>query len=388
MPLTSIRALSSDPNDRCSNDNENINSDGPCFRPPLDLSSWSTLDTTSAAESVGGEGGGSGYNPQNGYLFDEQWLSCVSDSEPNLKNINHLVQEFNFIYEIYTPVGESTTDVVLETLANFERNLSLGVSKSLGLAHCADSETQLSVARSSAGQWLRRSLTSLKNDHRFLSGDTTTPGVLAVSMMPKDEISESPCTSTVQTDESAVCSHVVGGMTAWISTADGASIPKDDVFFNAVESYITDDNSKYLENGLVHVEYIGELDATTYTKLGTTDVTSGPSSIGQIVGLALAGVIFVVASVGGVWLYRKKQSKNKDDVYAKSQVIVEDNLDIQPQETEEVASYADTSTKSRQSPSDLNSALTDSFDAKTADYKIDDEITDGELDRWITSQNV
>jgi hypothetical protein len=366
-PFNSVRALPSKPNDSCSNDSEHLNSDGSCHKYQLDLNSWSNIDTPETVESSGDGGVGSasgyntenggylfdgdsglgsvsGYNTVNGYLFDEQWISCVSDSEQSLKNKDYLVQAFNFIYEIYTPVDDSNDDV-LETLANFERNLSLGVSKYLGLVPCADSAvTELSVARS-AGPWLRRSLTSLKNDHRFLGDEETTSGVLAVSMMPKDEIDyESACTSTVQTDEPAVCSHVVGGMTAWINKADGASIPNDDMFLKAVESYIKDDNSTYLGNGLLHVEYIGELETTTYTKIGN----SAASSTGHVaVGLALAGVVLVVAGVGGGWLYRKKRRKNQDDVYAESQdaksvVSVEnDEVEIQLQETAEAPACHD-----------------------------------------------
>jgi len=357
MPLTSIRALPANPNDSCSNDSENMNNGGPCrlsFK--LDLS-WSVdTEPSASAESVlsGDVGSISGYNTQNGYMVEEQWISCVSDSELNLNGGDYLVEEFNFIYEIYTPVDDSTEEV-LDTLANFERNLSLGVSEALGLVHCAGSETQLSVARS-AGPWLRRSLTSLKNNHRFLDDDATSD-ILAVSMMPKDGIDyASACTSDVQTDEPAQCSHVVGGMTAWINKADAASaIPNEDVFLNAVESYIKDDNSKYLGNGLVHVEYIGELDTTTYTTtLGASDVSSGPSSTGSILGLALGGAFFAVAGVGGAWFYRKKRNKNQDELEEKSEVIV-----LQLQDTAEITSF-----------DDPPSVETDSSDARTADYQL------------------
>lgn len=362
MPLTSIRrALPANPNDSCSNDSENMNNGGPCrlsFK--LDLS-WSVDTEPSAESAVSGDVGSiSGYNTQNGYMVEEQWISCVSDSELNLNGGDYLVEEFNFIYEIYTPIDDDT-DEVLDTLANFERNLSLGVFEALGLVHCAGSETQLSVARS-AGPWLRRSLTSLKNNHRLLDDDATSD-ILAVSMMPKDDIDyASACTSAVKTDEPAACSHVVGGMTAWINKADGASaIPNEDVFLNAVESYIKDDNSKYLGNGLVHVEYIGELDTTTYTTtLGASDVSSGgPSSTGSILGLALGGAFFAVAGFGGAWFYRKKRNKNQDELEEKSEVIVKDDDDIQLQDTAEITSF-----------DDPPSVETDSSDARTADYQL------------------
>jgi hypothetical protein len=357
MPSISARALASrNPNDSCSNDNEQLNSDGSCRKKiQLDLNSWSNFDTTEAAESSGDGGSGSvsAYNTANGYMFDEQWISCVSDSEQGLNNNEYLVQGFNFVYEIYTPAEDSNDDV-LETLADFERNLSLGVSKYLGLLPCADSEAELSVARS-AGPWLRRSLTSLKNNHRFL-GEEATSGVLAVSMMPKDEIDyASACTSNVRTDEPAACSPVVGGMTAWINKADGASFLNDDTFLKAVESYIADDNSKYLGNGLLHVEYIGELDSTTHTKMDNSEVSSGSSSMGRmIVGLALASVTLVAAVAGGGWLYRKKKRTNQYDEAEKSEgsksevtvkhrntsgVVVVVVGEIQPQETVEVSSW-------------------------------------------------
>lgn len=333
MPVTSIRALLTNPNDSCSNDNEKMNKDGPCLHRPQDFISWS-LDTESASADNGESI--SGYSDQNGYLVDEQWISCVSDSEPNLNGDDYLVQAFNFIYEIYTPADDSREEV-LDTLTNFERNLSLGVSDALGLVHCAGSLTQLSVARS-AGFWVRRSLTS----HRFLDEDSAS-GVLAVSMMPQDEIDDaSACASAVETDEPAACSHVVGGMTAWISkTDDASSISNSDVFLNAVESYIKDDSSKYLGNGLLHVEYIAELDSDTYaTNLGTSDGDSEPSFL---LGLALAGLFFVAVGFGGTWILRKKQrNKNDDEVVEKSEALDEDqNDDIQLQETEEVTSFED-----------------------------------------------
>ena len=359
MPVNSIRAILANPGDSCSNDNEKMNKDGPCrHRPELDLS-WSLDTEPASAESVSGVNGNvesiSGYSTQNGYLVEEQWISCVSDSEPNLNGDDYLVQDINFIYEIYTPTDDST-DEVLDTLTNFERNLSLGVSEALGLVHCAGSETQLSVARS-AGLRLRRSLTSQKNNHRFLDEDSAS-GILAVSMMPKDEIDyASACTSAVETDEPTTCSHVVGGMTAWISKEDDASsISNDDVFLNAIESYIKDDNSKYLGNGLLHVEYIGELDSNTYaTNLEISDGASEPSFI---LGLALAGVFFVVVGVGGAWFLRKKRNKieEEEEVNEKSEALDTDqNDDIQLQETEEVTSFEDEATnKSPPSTYDLN----------------------------------
>lgn len=355
MPITSIRALLANPDGSCSNDNEKMNQDDPCLHRVQDHLSWSLDTEPASAESVGVDDVGgngesiSGYSTQNGYVVDEQWISCVSDSELNL-NGDYLVQAFNFIYEIYTPADDSTSDV-LETLTNFERNLSLGVSDALGLVHCAGSLTQLSVARS-AGLWVRRSLSS----HRFLDEDTAS-GILAVSMMPQDKIDyTSACTSAVETDEPAACSHVVGGMTAWISKADDASsISYDDVFLNAVESYIKDDNSKYLGNGLLHVEYIGELDSNTYTT--NMEISDGGSEPSLLLGLALAGLFFVVVGFGGTWILRKKQrSKNEDEVVEKSEALDKDqNDDIQLQETEEVASFEDEATKkSIPSAYDLN----------------------------------
>lgn len=342
MPVTSIRApLLANPDGSCSNDNEKMNKDGPCLHRPQDFISF---DDDDSADNI------SGYSNQNGYLVDEQWVSCTSDSEPDLNGDDYLVQAFNFIYEIYTPADDSTEEV-LDTLTNFERNLSLGVGDALGLVHCADSLRQLSVARS-AGLWVRRSLTS----HRFLDEDSGS-GVLAVSMMPQDEIDNaSGCTSPVETDEPATCSHVVGGMTAWVSKTDDASpISYDDVFLNAVESYIKDDNSKYLGNGLLHVEYIGEqLDTNTYA---TNMDISDRSDHSLVLGLALAGLFFVVVGFGGTWILRKKkQNKNEDAVVEKSEALEEDqNDDIQLQDTEEVTSFEDEATnKSSPSAYDLN----------------------------------
>ncbi len=342
MPTTSIRALLANPDGSCSNDNEKMNTDGPCLHRPQDFINF---DDDDSAENI------SGYSDQNGYIVDEQWVSCVSDAEPNLSGDDYLVQAINFIYEIYTPADDSRDDV-LDTLTNFERNLALGVSDALGLAHCANSLTQLSVARS-AGQWVRRSLTS----HRFLDEDSGS-GVLAVSMMPQDEIDDaSGCNSPVEIDEPATCSHVVGGMTAWISKADDAfSISYKYDVIDAVESYIKDDNSRYLGNGLLHVEYIGEqLDTNTYaTNLDISD-RSEPS---LALGLALAGLFFVAVGFGGTWILRKKQrNKNEDEVVEKSESLDNDqDDDIQLQETEEVTSFEDEVTnKSIPSAYDLSS---------------------------------
>ncbi|KAL7496672.1 hypothetical protein ACHAWT_004815 [Skeletonema menzelii] len=380
MPLTftSIRALVTravSPDDSCSNDNENMEKDGPCRyspRPEDFIWSWSTDTDPFGAESIGDGSSFSGYDTENGYLREEQWISCISDSEQDFTGSDYLVQEFDFIYEVYTPVDDSADDV-LETLDNFERKLSQGVAEALGLVHCTASETELSVARS-AGLWLRRSLTSPKN-LRFLE-EGTTSGILAVSMMPQDEISNSSaCTSAVQTDEPSECSQIVGGMTAWVNKADSASsILNDDIFLNAVESYIKDDNSKYLGNGLVHVEYIGEVNTTTYTtrpvSSNSVSSSSGLSSTG-ILGLALAGVFFVVAGVGGAWFVRKKRNKNDDAVKEKSAVEVKDGDDIQLQKTDEITSFdVEPSKKPPSSAYDLSSINGESLDARTADNQL------------------
>ena len=332
--MKSIRALHARPNGDCSNDSKNINN-GPC-RPVLDL--WTDDTTVASAESPFGGESPSGSNDQNGYVLNEQLILCSSDSELDLNSDDYLVKAFKFIYEIYTPADDSSKDV-LQTLSIFERNLALGVSDALGLVNCPDTDTQLSVA-SSAGPWIRRSLTSLKSN-RFL-GEDTASSISAVSMMPKDKIVPSTkCASAIPTDEPTSCSHVMGGMTAWINTADGATIPSDDVFLNAVESYIEDDNSKYLGEGLVHVEYIENLDSETLTTLDNANANNATSYAGNTFGLALAGAFFVVAGICGVWFYRKKRNKNEDqedDKFEKGQVIVKEADDIQLQETEELES--------------------------------------------------
>jgi hypothetical protein len=332
------------PNDSCSNDNEKMkDQDGPCRSSPKweDFDwTWSTESDPTGDEAISGGSSFSGYDTENGYEREEQWISCVSDSEPDLTGKDYLVQEFNFIYEVYTPTGDSE-DEVLETLDNFERNLSKGVSQALGLVHCIGSETQLSVAQG-AGPWLRRSLTSLKNQ-RFLEEDTTS-GVLAVSMMPQDEIDySSKCTSDVTTDEPSNCSPIIGGMTAWFKADGASSILNDDVFLNAVESYIKDDNSDYLGNGLLHVEYIGELNTTTYnTELDVSkSVESGSNGLSSagVLGLALSGTFLVVGGVFGAWFVRKKRNKNDAVANEKSAADVKDDDDLQLQKTDEITSF-------------------------------------------------
>lgn len=364
------------PNDSCSNDNkELVNNDGPCHKPQLDFGSW--------ANAVGGgsTGSSSGYNNEYGYMYDEQWISCISDSEPSLANTDYLVHSLDFIYEIYNPVEDSTSQV-LETLANFERNLSLGVAKSLGIVPCADSET---VARS-GGSWLRRSLTRKEEDYSRFLGDSN---VLAVSMMPKDEIdSAAVCTTadTVKTDVPSACSPIQGGMTFYIEKSNGVSIPQVEDFFNAVESYIKEDASAYLEDGLLHVEYVGEAGSSTLTKMGGSVDNNATSSTGEYVGIALAGVILVMVGVGGSWLYRKKRRNQDAEEDVHDKIIIEEvsDHDIQQGATEELSSYADTSTaQSPPMPSDSKNVEADSFDSKTAEMKLNKEITDDELDRWI-----
>lgn len=315
-------------------------------------------------------------------MYDEQWISCISDSEPSMANTDYLVHSLDFIYEIYTPKEDSQ---VLETLTNFERNLSLGVAKSLGL-NCADSETQLSVARS-GGSWLRRSLKRKEEDFNRFLGDAN---VLAVSMMPKDEIdSASVCTTAakVKTDVPSACSPIKGGMTFYIEKSNGVTIPQDEDFFNAVESYIKEDASTYLEDGLLRVEYVGEAGSSTLTKMGGSVDNNATSSTGGYVGIALAGVILVLVGVGGAMFYRKKRTRNQiveEDVHDK--IIIEEvsDHDIQQGATEELSSYADTSTaESPPLPSDSKNVEADSFVSKTAEMKLNKEITDDELDRWI-----
>lgn len=368
------------PNDSCSNDNKELaDNDGPCHKPQLDFGFWAN------AAGGGSTGSSSGYNNEYGYMYDEQWISCISDSEPSMANTDYLVHSLDFIYEIYTPEEDSKSQV-LETLTNFERNLSLGVAKSLGLLPCPDSGTQLSVARS-GGSWLRRSLTRKEEDQSRFLGDAN---VLAVSMMPKDEIdSASVCTTAdkVKTDVPSACSPIKGGMTFYIEKSNGVSIPKDEDFFNAVESYIKDDTSTYLEDGLLHVEYVGEAGSSTLTKMGGSVDNNTTSSTGEYVGIALAGVILVLVGVGGAWFYRKKRTRNQiveEDVHDK--IIIEEvsDHDIQQGATEELSSYADTSTaESPPIPSDSKNVEADSLDSKTAEMKLNKEITDDELDRWI-----
>lgn len=368
------------PNDSCSNDNKELaDNDGPCHKPQLDLGFW-------ANAAGGGSTSLSGYNTDHGYIYDEQWISCISDSEPSLANTDYLVHSLDFIYEIYTPEEDSTSQV-LETLTNFERKLSLGVAKSLGLVPCANSETQLSVARS-GGSWLRRSLTRNEDDHNRFLGDAN---VLAVSMMPRDEIdSASVCTTadTVKTDVPSACSPIKGGMTFYIEKSNGVTIPQDEDFFNAVESYIKEDASTYLEDGLRHVEYVGEAGSSTLTKMGGSVDNNATSTTGEYLGIALAGVILVFVGVIGAWFYRKKRTRNEivEEDVVHDKIIIEEvsDHDIQQGATEELSSYADTSTTvSRPLPSDSKNVEADSFDSKTAEMKLNKEITDDELDRWI-----
>ena len=165
----------------------------------------------------------------------------------------------DFAYDIYT--SPDVTDKLGSVLSDFERRLSKGVARFMGVLDCSDTAVvSLQIARTTTDQLKRRMLRRRSLDSRML----TSQDVLAIDAMPLDSILDADCIPpSSDLGEPFECFPVDGAMTVTVGAAGKRYARNlqgsvDDQILAAVKNYIEQGTSEYTNNDVLGVKFLGK----------------------------------------------------------------------------------------------------------------------------------
>ncbi|EJK69337.1 hypothetical protein THAOC_09413 [Thalassiosira oceanica] len=252
----------------------------------------------------------------------------------------------DFAYDFYT--SPDVTDKLDAVLSDFERRLSKGVARAMGVLDCSDTAVvSLQVARTTTDHIKRRMLRRTLDSRMLISQD-----VLAIAALPLDSILDADCIPpSSDLDEPFACFPVDGVMTVTIG-ATGKRYARNlqgnnasDQILAAVKNYIEQGASEYTNNDVLHVKYLGTREdvddssasahpvdnaaASTPQEMNAeTAIEIGSSGIGSAgyVGIALV-LMSVVLIVSLLVQRRRTRGRRKPRVLAEGDLEEADDIE-------------------------------------------------------------
>ena len=220
----------------------------------------------------------------------------------------------SFAYDIYT--SPNVTDELGSMLSDFERRLSKGVARAMGVLDCSD--TAIQVTRITTDQSRRRMLRRRSIDSRML----TSQDVLAIAALPLDSILDADCTPPfLDLDEPFACFPVDGAMSVTISATGKRYARNLQGILTAVKYYI--EQGAYTNNDILHVKYLGtredvddssaalqSIDSANEMNAETT-MKFGNNGIGGAGYLVIALVLVGVFSIASLFVHRRRTRGNR-----------------------------------------------------------------------------